>query len=805
MIPATAPTRAPVDNAARHAVPQPSPRRIWRGSARRASTAVAAGAARCPAGAGARPRARAGRPRARPSRRACAPPSPSRAPARPRRAGVRRPRRPVAQRSRSRWSSRWPRSRRSWSCPASTSCRRTRSCRSRPTRPSSRRTSSGSTPRWGASSSGAAFPANLAATYFDRFWDASVDARSRHPDIHAIGAWGDLPLGDNAETGEAFVMLVRSELLRRYPNAVIYATRPGPPPEERQPIFTGGFEPDVRYIGFDIPSRRDRAAGRSCCRSIPRRRASAIEVGDGTGGGSHVPPPADNAALRRAERRGRCRCRITLPSSVLLGAGDGDPGRGPRRRSSPGPGRPVPALDAELARPDLPLALFPVRLETRFFPLPDGRTELRVRVYPDKVHIDSHDPAALRRRGGLGAAVLGARLDAGQRRGAPARGLGDARRPLRAGARGLDRPGADADESWRARRRGAAATPPKFPDLGPPATVARTARVRLLPPRWVATAYAGGGRRRRRHRPRHRARPRHRPRPRRAADAGRRRTTPGDRRGHGVDGRLRPRPRRREWRCACRCRRASTAVDVLLVTGRRRAATARDALAAQLDAHRYTDGLAFVPPGTPSNNTAAARSGLPAPDPRHAASWAAEWGARAGRAGQRRRPRGARLRRRRLRPAAGRPRHGDEAVARAMATALWPATWGYFLSQMIGFEGGLTPAGRDWVRGPRRRPPAPGRPAAGAALRPPALRPLAGDVARRLDARRRACARWDRGRGGAALHPPARAPRRLARPRLAAGNADAGAAHRARQRSERPTSSTCCRRGRSRPACRCAT
>ena len=42
--------------------------------------------------------------------------------------------------------------------------------------------------------------------------------------------------------------------------------------------------------------------------------------------------------------------------------------------------------------PARPLVLFPVRLETRFFPLADGSTELRVRVYPDKVHIDSHEP-----------------------------------------------------------------------------------------------------------------------------------------------------------------------------------------------------------------------------------------------------------------------------------------------------------------------------------------------------------------------------------------------------------------------------
>ena len=41
---------------------------------------------------------------------------------------------------------------------------------------------------------------------------------------------------------------------------------------------------------------------------------------------------------------------------------------------------------------DLPLVLLPVRLETRFFTLADGSTELRVRVFPDKIHLDSHEP-----------------------------------------------------------------------------------------------------------------------------------------------------------------------------------------------------------------------------------------------------------------------------------------------------------------------------------------------------------------------------------------------------------------------------
>ena len=57
----------------------------------------------------------------------------------------------------------------------------------------------------------------------------------------------------------------------------------------------------------------------------------------------------------------------------------------------------IPATSAAMpATPlcpgDLPLVLLPVRLETRFFTLADRSTELRVRVYPDKIHLDSHEP-----------------------------------------------------------------------------------------------------------------------------------------------------------------------------------------------------------------------------------------------------------------------------------------------------------------------------------------------------------------------------------------------------------------------------
>src|SRR5215213_3536454 len=50
-----------------------------------------------------------------------------------------------------------------------------------------------------------------------------------------------------------------------------------------------------------------------------------------------------------------------------------------------------PLMLTEISPSDRPLALFPVRLETRFFPQPNGASELRVRVYPDRIHIDSHE------------------------------------------------------------------------------------------------------------------------------------------------------------------------------------------------------------------------------------------------------------------------------------------------------------------------------------------------------------------------------------------------------------------------------
>ncbi len=151
----------------------------------------------------------------------------------------------------------------------------------------------------------------------------------------------------------------------------------------------------------------------------------------------------------------------------------------------------------------------------------------------------------------------------------------------------------------------------------------------------------------------------------------------------------------------------SAGLDSLVVfgvVGQVGAAQTAEQLADLLDAHHYTDGLAFVRPGTPTNNTDDRRAGYSSEDPGHERSFQIEVAGAPALDDNNARRVGTTLGLRldRILPTLGRIERGleqDGLHMRSMNTALWQVGWGYFLSNMIGTEAGLTPPDLDWARG----------------------------------------------------------------------------------------------------------
>jgi hypothetical protein len=120
------------------------------------------------------------------------------------------------------------------------------------------------------------YPTDQRGTYFRQFWDvrgalapggAPLDPEKLR-DIKRIHKWATARgLGANCARDPApreghLVFLIKGELLRRYPNTLVYAVkakieggRRALGPEERYPVFEGRLDPDIAFFGFDfLPS-----------------------------------------------------------------------------------------------------------------------------------------------------------------------------------------------------------------------------------------------------------------------------------------------------------------------------------------------------------------------------------------------------------------------------------------------------------------------------------------------------------------------------------------------------------------------
>lgn len=106
------------------------------------------------------------------------------------------------------------------------------------------------------------YPTDQRGTCFERFWDTRGAANVPR-DVENIHMWGARRLGgDEDSTSDRFVMLMRSDLLRRYPSAVIYAVKAtltdgvrkpsSDAKDEHYPIFRGSMDPDITFFGFEL-------------------------------------------------------------------------------------------------------------------------------------------------------------------------------------------------------------------------------------------------------------------------------------------------------------------------------------------------------------------------------------------------------------------------------------------------------------------------------------------------------------------------------------------------------------------------
>lgn len=106
------------------------------------------------------------------------------------------------------------------------------------------------------------YPTDQRGTYFRRFFDAGDAGAVRPPDIPVLPGWRK-DLGTNSpQLSGLLVLVVRAELLMKFPDTVVFAQRGrydgagrrtlAADGEVRYPVIRGGLDPDISLYGFEM-------------------------------------------------------------------------------------------------------------------------------------------------------------------------------------------------------------------------------------------------------------------------------------------------------------------------------------------------------------------------------------------------------------------------------------------------------------------------------------------------------------------------------------------------------------------------
>jgi hypothetical protein len=171
------------------------------------------------------------------------------------------------------------------------------------------------------------YPTDQRGTSFQAFWDK--ESPNAPPDIDPVTSWPpESRLGSNVHPSAGLVLLVRGQLLQRYPDTRVYAVQATwsdgklvPAATELDPVYRATLAPDLTFIGFalsftDVVGGVDPTGPAGWYFVLQQKPTSPVFTGP--------PPPISDTGPAAANIAA---ATLLQPTQVLIHGGAFDPSR----------------------------------------------------------------------------------------------------------------------------------------------------------------------------------------------------------------------------------------------------------------------------------------------------------------------------------------------------------------------------------------------------------------------------------------------------------------------------------------------